>query len=174
MLAISSINYELINTIAFALLGLGLVFGLIELCLPGFGIFGGIGVISCVAGVVLRLIAGESLLVTLAIIVVICVFYAVLFLILGKSAKNGRLSKSSIVLSETAVSENRPQGTIDYSSIVGKVGITTTDLRPVGKGMFEGETVEIVSADQIMISSGTDIVCVNVEGARVLVQKTIA
>jgi len=53
---------------------------------------------------------------------------------------------------------------------VGKVGTAATDLRPVGKGEFSGELVDVV-CEEGFLDKGTTIVVTKDEGYRKVVRK---
>ena len=170
-LLLFAIDLELLGTIAIIAIVIGIVLGLVEVFVPGFGIFGILGIIFCAAGVLLRIIAGQNMIVTGIIVVAIFLIFSAIFLILGKSATNGRLSRTPFVSHETALPMGKTEGTEDFEKFFGKEGVTITDLRPVGKATFDGVTIEIVSNNSTLIEKGTKVVVTFVEGQRVLVRE---
>lgn len=170
ILAISTTTAELLMSIAVGAIILGIIFGIIEMCLPGFGIFGSLGSFLCLAGIVLHIVAGGNLLVSILILIITSAFFTGLFLIVGRSARKGRLSKTALVATETAVPTGLTTATPDFSGWVGKTGKTTTDLRPVGKAKIDGSIIEVVSDGGAMIQKGENIVVSFVEGGKVQVQ----
>ncbi len=169
LLLISEATMELLMAIAIGAIVLGLIFGLIELCLPGFGIFGSLGGFFCFAGIILYMVAGGSLLISILILIIASAFFTVLFLILGKSARSGRLSKTALVATETAVPTGATSATPNFTAYVGKMGETITDLRPVGKAIFDGEIIEVISNGSAMIHKGEKVKIAFVEGGKVKV-----
>ncbi|HHZ13149.1 MAG TPA: hypothetical protein GX394_04430, partial [Clostridiales bacterium] len=57
-----------------------------------------------------------------------------------------------------------------YEDMVGRVGVSTTNLRPSGTGDFDGIKMDII-ADGQYIPKGTKIKIVRVEGFRILVEQ---
>jgi len=53
---------------------------------------------------------------------------------------------------------------------LGRVGVVSADLRPAGKGMFDGELLDVV-ADGEFIEQGTKVRVIRQEGARVVVAR---
>ena len=63
---------------------------------------------------------------------------------------------------------NAPPGRDD--PYLGRVGEVSADLRPAGKGMFDGQLLDIV-ADGEFIEKGTRVKVVRHEGSRIVVDK---
>ena len=63
------------------------------------------------------------------------------------------------------------EGTDDYTYLLGKEGITTTFLRPVGKAKVDDEIVEVINEDATVIEQGEKVLIVKVEGQKVIVRK---
>ena len=55
-------------------------------------------------------------------------------------------------------------------TLIGKVGISNTTLRPSGKAVIEGQLVDVVTSGEF-IPEGTPIIVINVEGVRVVVRE---
>ncbi|MEG1519733.1 MAG: NfeD family protein [Clostridia bacterium] len=149
---------------------IGAILMIVELFMPGFGIFGISGAISFIVGIVLRILSGGGF---LEIIIVLAV--AIILLILGmslavKSAKNGRLSKSALILNQDSMPKGQTAGTNDYTFLIGKEGETMTFLRPVGKANFDGQTYEVISANSDIIEKEEKIKVVSVEGQKIIVK----
>ncbi len=170
MLAISEATLDMLMAIAIGAIVIGIIFGLIEMCLPGFGIFGSLGGFLCLAGIVLHIIVGGNLMISIIILVATSAFFTVLFLLIGRSARKGRISKTALVATETAVPTGTTQGTPNFSGFLGKTGETITDLRPVGKAKIDGEVIEVISHGGAMISKGESVVVSFIEGGKVQVQ----
>lgn len=170
-LVISEVTSELLMSIAIGAIVLGIIFGLIEMCMPGFGIFGSLGGFFCLAGVILHIVAGGNLIISILILVMTSVFFTALFLIIGRSARKGRLSKTALVATETAVPTGATSATPNFSTYVGKIGETITDLRPVGKAKFDGEIIEVISCGSAIITKGETVEITFVEGGKVNVSK---
>jgi len=70
---------------------LGLLFLVLEVFTPGFGVAGGIGVVLLVVGIIMT---ARTLLEALAMFAILLVVLAVMIILVYRSAKKGKLSKS--------------------------------------------------------------------------------
>lgn len=151
---------------------LGYIFIVIEIFQPGFGIFGIIGGILVILGVVLRVIAGDgnpyAQIFTLLFLETLGVFIA--FMVLALTAKKGWLNRSPLIETGTAVGIERSDGTPDYHELEGKIGIALTDLRPIGRANIEGVVVDVVS-DGFFIKKGEGVRVVKASGMQVSVER---
>ncbi len=158
------------NAVTIVLFVLGIIFCAIEMCMPGFGFFGIAGSIMIVAGIIVRLACGGDAMMLLYMILIAIVLFAVMFFVASKLITKSRLSKTPLFSAKSAVSEDKTEGTKDFSEYLDKVGVAETLLRPVGKANFDGEVLDVVARDGF-IEQGTAVVCVQVEGQRVVVVK---
>lgn len=151
---------------------LGFVFVVIEIFQPGFGIFGIVGGILIVLGIVLRALVGDGNVFAQVFLLIFfeAVGILIAFLVLILTAKRGWLNRSPLVESGTAVSTAHSEGTADYSGLVGETGIAVTDLKPVGKAQIGDRTVEVVS-DGFYISKGEAVKVVGAEGVKISVER---
>ena len=151
------------------ILGFGLL--IVEFFEPGFGIFGILGFTFLALTLILRGVfhKGDD-------IVVVQVFQLLLFeaIIVGGAfglfilaTKKNWIKRGPFVQNETAVAEFS-DGTADYTGMVGKSGVASTDLHPSGKAEIEGETYDVV-AENFFIDKGTEIVVKSVEGVKITV-----
>ena len=105
----------------------------IELVVPGFGAPGIAGIICLVAGVFLVTDSlEEGILVTVMVIVVLSILMVVIM-----GLMHYRKFKSPIILDTEVRSESAYLGEADLKYLLDKEGITTTDLRPAGRGDFD-------------------------------------
>ena len=158
------------------LLTVGLVLGIVELFLPGFGIFGISGIVSYVAGMIVRMVYhGDASPVNLFVwMLIILIIVTVCFLlVVGRALKKGKLSKTAIVQNDTSVSSGITEGTKDYSALVGKEGVSRTNLRPGGVAVIDNENYDVI-ADGFFIDSGVKIVVTGVEGVKINVKPVTA
>lgn len=168
-MAMIEANADVLVTIAFFAIVIGVVFGVIEMCIPGFGVFGGLGGLLCIAGIILRVLVNASWIVTILILILVIGFFTTMFIVVGKSAKSGRLSKSALVLSGTAVSTERSENLNDFSYLLGKIGVVKTSLRPVGKVEIDGELYDVVSQSAQVIDKDLQIKVVKIDGQNIQV-----
>lgn len=60
----------------------------------------------------------------------------------------------------------------DAISLKGKIGMTTSELRPSGYAEIDGRRIDVISASGDVIPNDTEVEIVKVEGYRVLVEPT--
>ena len=158
--------------LVFLIAGICMIF--VEELMPGFGVFGILGIIFTITGMVLRVLCpvctGHW-----AAQIGLMAFFQVAFAGVGwvivlLLARLGILEKTPFVQTATAVDVERSDGTADYSYLVGTEGVATTDLRPVGKGVFSGKTYD-VDSDGTFITKGDAIRVEHTEGVRIRVAK---
>ena len=128
------------------LLGLGILFFIagfilvgIEMAVPGFGFPGISGIICLIAGIVLTAKDVEQgLTITVIVVVILAIMLTVVMMVLKRV-------KSPIVLEEKLQQEQGFLNASDLEYLVGKEGITTTDLKPSGKCRVEGVEFDVRS-----------------------------
>ncbi|HEY8424168.1 MAG TPA: NfeD family protein [Clostridia bacterium] len=148
---------------------LGLILCIIEIFQPGFGIFGALGTILIIAGLVIRMLQGGTLLMLFIMIFIIIIILMTAFMIMVRSMKYGWLSRTELIQSGTAVNPVRSDATDDYSYLLSKTGKTTTPLRPSGKAVIDDKEYDVV-AQGAFIEKGVEIKVVEVEGVRIVVR----
>jgi membrane-bound serine protease (ClpP class) len=157
------------------LVGAGVLFVAAEvLLIPGFGLFGVLGIAGIAGGIYMSLLgslptaqdfsqAGSVLTTTLVLLLVTG------WALLRHLPKSKRLFQSGILLGA------RTDRAIGYESserrtdLIGIEGVTATDLRPSGVGVFRDERVDIVSESE-WIEEGTPVRVVSAEGYRQVVR----
>ena len=112
-----------------------LIFGALlliaEALTPGFNVAGISGLICLVLGIVARVVEGATLTQTLLLILLVTIIVCVLFVLFVRSAKSGMISKTSIIETGTAIPKE--YGEIRNKELLGKIGVTKTLCKPVGK-----------------------------------------
>lgn len=146
----------------------GMVLLLIEMFMPGFGIFGGLGLLALVLCIILQ---AKTLIEALIMVLIIGAVVALLWFLVLRSLKKGVLYKSSIVLKDTADKDKGFVSNADYSRLVGRTGTSITVLRPSGIAEIDGEKVDVVT-DGEFLQKDTIIEVREVTGRRVLVRQT--
>ena len=155
---------NLIMIIGFVL-GSGLI--ILEAFMPGFGVAG-------ISGLILEIVAvcccwqlfgvGTALLAILGVVVLI----GVALFISYRSAMNGRLSKSPLVLKDTET----PAGEAKPDHWIGMEGVTVTSLRPAGQIEIEGTRLNAAS-DGDFIARGTPVVVTGTEGDHYVIRRKV-
>ena len=148
------------------LIGIGLM--VLEAFMPGFGLPGISGIILEVVAVVLTWM-NHGPVAALGMTLIILSILAIAISMSLRSAANGKLSRSKLVLNDTESNEAGYRSTEDLDVFLGKEGVTTTVLRPTGMAEFDGVRLNVVSEGEF-IQSGTQVQIVRVEGSRILVR----
>ncbi len=135
----------------------------IEFYMPGFGIPGVSGTIFTVAGIFLtgRNIS-ERIVVGLVAIIAIAVM-----LVLSIVVFNSKNVKSPIKLDTDLQGKNLFIEEKDMEYLVGKKGTALTDLRPSGKGEFDGVKLDIISSGYI--AKGADLIITEIKNNKIFV-----
>lgn len=167
------IAFSDIGIIPAILLILGTIFIIVEIFQPGFGFFGICGIILVLAGMAVRLFMSKrgSLIVQFFVMLIcVSVVVCVALLIMLRSLKKGKLSRTGLVQTTLAVSEGITGVTEDFSQLLGKVGVSTSVLRPSGNAVIDGKLYSVVS-QSALIEKGKDIEVIAVEGVKITVKE---
>jgi membrane-bound serine protease (ClpP class) len=153
----------------------GTVLFIIELFMPGFGVFGVSGlsllVLSCILRASIKQPADDPLVQIFQMILVEAFIIGICLLILVITAKNKKLRSSAFALYDTAVATDFSDGTEDFSPLIGREGMTITELRPSGKVAIDGKTYDVV-AKNFFIDRDKSVSVVSVEGVKIEVDIT--
>ena len=153
----------------------GIVLILVEVfVIPGFGVFGVLGGLALVGGIVLAQVgayptgadfaqAGTVLTVSTLLVGVAA------WLILRSIPGNWRLKRSGVLLPESTDRDEGYTSADVRSDLEGAVGVAITALRPAGVGLFQDERMDVVSESE-WIEEGTRIRIISAEGYRHLVR----
>lgn len=145
---------------------LGYVLLVVEMCIPGFGVPGIMGIILAVLGVItLQPTPLQALIVVLVFVVLLCIALAICL----RSAVRGKLSKSRLVLNEVATKGDTPE-TNDLNFFIGKTGNAHTPLRPAGIAEFDGVRLSVLSEGDF-IEPGVPVRVEKVSGNRIVVAR---
>ena len=143
----------------------GMIFIIIELYQPGFGVFGGLGIICLATCIILTAQTVMQGIILTAIFIVIVVILLLVFLLL---VAKRRLPKK-LILEESTSAELGFSGTEDMKHLLGKNGTVVSVCRPSGNVDFDGVKHDVVSRGEY-IPKGTTIEVIEVEGGRVVVR----
>ena len=147
----------------------GLLLLVVELFVPGFGVFGITGGILSVAGITVRMVLGGTmmqLVIMLAFSVAVLIIAFILVLIFAKFG----LLNFGIIQSKTAVPTNYAKPKREYAKLVGKVGFATTAFRPVGSFTYKDKVYEAISTGEY-IEKNSKVKVVEVNGDQIKVKK---
>ncbi len=148
------------------LIGIGLL--ILEAFMPGFGAAGITGIILEIITLVMTWFEHGPL-ATLAMLLIVLLVLAIAISTGLRSITSGRLSKSSLVHSETESNEEGYRSVEDLAVFMDKEGTATSVLRPTGIADFDGVRLN-VSSEGEYIPAGTRVRIIKVEGAKILVK----
>ena len=137
-----------------------------EMLLPGFGAPGISGSICLIAGIICT---ADSIEEGLTITIIVVVILAVMFTMILALFHMKKL-KSPIILQEEMDAEKGYLSTSDLEYLIGKEGITTTDLRPAGKCNFEGIEFDVRSEGRY-IAKGSKVRISRISGNTLIIKE---
>ncbi len=156
---------DVVMIIGLILLIAGFVLAGIEMVVPGFGAPGICGIICLVAGVFLTADSVEAgIFITVVVIVILGILMTVIMGFLSQ-----KKFRSPIVLDED-LKAGVPINSSDLEYLIRKEGKASTDLKPAGKGNFEGIELDIFSEGPY-IKKGTSIVISRINENRLMVKE---
>jgi membrane-bound ClpP family serine protease len=159
--------FETIETISVVLFVVGLFFMMIELFVPGFGIFGGLGIVALVLCIVFQ---AHTVAEGLLLLLIIGAIVFILALITARSLKRGWLYRSSLVLKDAEEKDAGYVANDDYLRFNGKEGLSLTPLRPAGTAEFNGEKADVVTEGEF-IPKGVRVLVIKTNSGRVVVKQ---
>ncbi|MEJ5350290.1 MAG: NfeD family protein [Melioribacteraceae bacterium] len=153
---------------------LGFILLMIEIfVIPGFGIFGILGIILMIAGLFLGLISDLPIidmnLVSFAVIQLAATFLAtgfVIALLIKFLPKTTLFNK--LILQEKVQEKSGYAVKEKFIDLIGKEGIALTDLRPSGTALIDGKRIDVVTEGDY-VTRNSSIVVKNVEGSKIVV-----
>ena len=144
----------------------GIVLVGVEFILPGFGIPGMAGIIFTAAGIFLTgRNASERIMVGIIAVLIIAVMLVVSILVFSS-----KKIKSPIKLDTDLPGKNLFIDEQDMEYLIGKKGVAVTDLKPSGKGEFDGVKFDILSGNYY-IKRGAALVITEVKNNRIIVEE---
>ena len=151
------------------LLLLGVVLIIIDAFDTGFDLTGLAGIVSVVAGIVIRMLNGGTWLMFFVMLLMAAAVVAVAVFLIFRSATKGWLSRTALFDPTPAVPYDKTEGTPDYTDLVGKEGQTATVLRPVGRVKIDDAFYDAVCEDSF-IENGVPIEVTAAEGCKLTVR----
>ncbi len=150
------------------ILALGLILCIIELFVPGFGVFGILGSIFVIGSVIARMMMGGTgyQLVIMIITVMIILALAVLGLVAMSKLK---WIHSPFIEKQTTLPTNYHKEIENLQMLVGKSGVAITNLSPIGHALIDNVDYEVLGDEYI--SANTYIKVVKVEDKNIYVTK---
>ncbi len=145
----------------------GIVLLLIEMMIPGFGIFGLTGLLLLLWGVYDGMGGGPMAVVTVTVLSIVGVI--VLWWIISIFPKTKVGDRLTLRLQSTK--ENGYASHPDPAAWLGKIGIAKTVLRPAGTIVVDDTFLDVVTAGEFY-EPGTKVIIVSVTGGRIVVRTT--
>ena len=154
-----------IQILGIVVLLVGIILIGIEFYIPGFGLPGISGTIFTVAGIFLTgRNMSERIIVGLVAVIVIAIMLVVSIIIF-----NSKSVKSPIKLDTDLQGRNLFIEEKDMEYLVGKTGIALTDLRPSGKGEFDGVKLDIITNGYI--AKGKNLIITEIKNNKIFVDE---
>ncbi len=162
--------FDGMGVIPMIIFAVGIIFCIIEIFVPGFGIFGITGTVFITIGVVVRYVLDFDIqhLIIMIMFVIAVVFLAVSIMVY--SAKNGLLGKSALIENRTAIPLDYSKDDKEYVKMLGKVSFTETDFTPYGKFSLNNEDF-VATTYGDYLPKGTKIQIVEIDGKTIYVKK---
>ena len=149
------------------LLVLAFVFIGIECVIPGFGAPGILGLGCMAAGIAL---SAHSWVQAAKLAALLAVLMAAFIFIILKLLASGKM-KSPIILEEKLDTERGFISSSDLDYLIGKSGVTVTDLRPAGKISVDELVLDVISAGPF-IEKGKPVKIIKVSNNSLMVCET--
>ena len=149
---------------ALGLLTLGIVFLLIEILIPGFGVFGVTGLFAVISAAAITIFHVENgvLIVVSGVVILLVAGY----LIIDFAKRNNMYG--NLILKETLKEDDEKK--ISLEELVNSSGVVKTPLKPHGKVDFDGTVAEAYS-DGDFIEVGQKVVAYKVYANNLYVKK---
>lgn len=149
------------------LLIFGLIFMSIEMFIPGFGVFGIIGLISLFGSIIARALEGANI-TQVCVMIIICLLLVFgFFAVVSHSMQKGLLAKTGLVETGEAVKKGYKSA---KQALVGKEGITKSKCRPAGSVVIDGVTYDCVS-DNKYIKANKKVKVVRIKDDNILIDE---
>jgi len=158
-----------VGAITLIALTLGIIITITEVLIPGFGVMGFTGIGVSIAAIIYRIIKGLTLNQALILFIVYFVILLILYGLLVLSFSKGLLSRSQLFSDKPSIPYDFEKSN-NNKMLLGKVGVTSTICKPVGKAVFDGKEYEVIS-ENTYLDKDTDIKVIKVTGDEVVVSK---
>lgn len=142
----------------------GCILLVVELYVPGTGLFGIAGLASILASFFLSLGANLSAVTTMTISLIIAI---IAFAVLARYLPSSRLW-TKLILKDSETTQAGYTSAQDYDCYLGCEGITITQLRPAGRMEVKGVQLDVVSEGRFL-PAGIPVKVVSVKGNRIVV-----
>ena len=156
---------ETIQILGIVVLIIGILLIGVEAYVPGFGIPVICGILFTLAGVFMTgRNNSERILVGAVAIVVIVAMLVISIIVFGSRTVNSPIKLDTDLQGKNLFIEEK-----DMEYLIGRKGRAITDLRPSGKGEFDGVTLDILTSGYI--KKGTDLTITEIKNNRIIVKE---
>ncbi len=166
---------EIASIIDILLFVSGVLLLLVEVFLiPGFGVFGIIGIILMVAGLFLGLISdfplvdGEILSTAIIQLAVSFIMSMVLIFFLAKTLPKSKVF-NKLILKDNIKEKSGFSSNKKFGHLIKKKGVALTDLRPAGTIVLNDKRFDVVTQGEY-IEKGSEIIVIAIEGSKIVVK----
>lgn len=160
---------ESVGIITLIILGMGLMFMIIEFFIPGFAVFGVTGLVISIGGIVYRIVNGLNFAQSIILVIIYGLLLLSCYIIFILSLKNGLLSRSQLFSKEPSIPYDYDNDT-EKKLLLGKEGITSTICKPIGKAVIDGKEYEVLAEDSYL-DKDTNIKVIEITDDDVVVSK---
>jgi membrane-bound serine protease (ClpP class) len=162
------VTWNGLQTLELILLIAGVVLLIVEACVPGFGVFGVLGILCLSVDIFLF---AKSPLQGVLMFFGLIALIVILVSILVRFSRKGVILRNFILRSSTGA-EQGYNSARDFSTLVDSSGLTLTPLRPAGEVEIGGKRYDVVSQGEY-IDKGTEIRVIETEGNRIVVRSAV-
>ena len=155
-----------LSALSIVLFCVGVILLVIEMCHPGFGVAGVLG-LACLAADIF--ISARSLREGIIMTGVVALTVLILAVISITLVSKGKLPRT-LMLKEAADKASGYTGGAELEKYLGKRGKAISELRPAGTAEIDGERVDVVSQGDF-IDPGSDIEVIETGGNRIVVKE---
>lgn len=156
--------------IAMIVMLFGLLLCMVEIIVPGFGVFGILGTIFTLGGMVVRIVLGASWVQIVCMVLLEIAVMIVTILLVVLFAKIGILGKTQVVQNKTAVPVNYEMPTREQKKLIGKVGFAETVFKTSGKFKLNDVVYDAVSNGEY-IEKGSKVKVIEIKNNTIIVKK---
>ena len=160
-------NYGMVSML---IMSFGLAMCMIEVIIPGFGVFGILGTFFTFGGIISRIILGVNALQILIMFILVIVVIVLSVILVSLFARMGLLGKISIVQNKTVVPVDYEKPSKEQLKLVNKTGFAHTVFKPSGKLIYEGKIYDAMSNGEF-IEQGEKIKVVEIKNNTIIVKK---
>ncbi|MBD2869480.1 NfeD family protein [Paenibacillus arenilitoris] len=147
---------------------IGVALLIIEVFVPSFGILGILGGSALITGVVIAASDPMTALISFAVAIVAAIVIIAIFVRMNKS----RGIWNKFILRDKLTTEEGYLSADVKVSLLGKVGVTVTPLRPSGTVLIGDERIDVVTAGEF-VNANRKVKVVKAEGTWIVVKETL-